>query len=139
MYLTQAIIADDPYVRLRVSSCAAQQGVAGEGSGIDPDSWTLQWRRVWASSPGWDVAWESAMASQNPNPGGDPTVITDAQILSQVQAMMPFIEVEDNQPQMNPLAQASREFVMHQMEAVGRTISDLRARVDEVDPPGPGR
>lgn len=98
MYLTQSIIADDAYMRLRVASCAAQQGCAGD-FGIDPDAWTQQWRRVWAASPGWDAAWESAMAQTPPieTPGSDPGVITDGQILSQVQVMMPFTRVEDHE------------------------------------------
>jgi len=101
MYLTQSIIADDPYMRLRVSSCAAQQGCATEG-GIDPDHWTLEWRRIWASAPGWDGAWESAQASNVQQPGSDPGVITDEQILSQVQAMMPFTSVADHKPTATP-------------------------------------
>jgi hypothetical protein len=102
-YLTQSIMADDPYLRLRVSSCAAQQGCA-EDFGIDSDGWTMEWRRVWAASPGWDAAWESARAATPPvvDPGADPGVITDAQVLSQVQSMMPFTRVADHAPQAAP-------------------------------------
>lgn len=88
MYSTQALMADDPYLKARVAQCAAQEGCAS--AGIDPDEWTTDWRRVWASAPGWDAAWESALASFNPSPGSDPAVITDGQILGQVQTMMPF-------------------------------------------------
>jgi hypothetical protein len=92
MYLTQSAIADDSNMKLRVASCAAQQGITDVG--IDPDQWTQEWRRVWSASPGWDAAWESALANpDNPTgyqPGADPAVITDGQILAQVQAMMPF-------------------------------------------------
>ena len=95
VYLTQSTIADDPYMKLRVSSCAAQQGVTD--AGIDPDLWTSEWRRVWSASPGWDDAWESALANpDNPagyQPGMDVAVITDDQILAQVQSMMPFARV----------------------------------------------
>lgn len=100
MYLTQSIIADDPYMRLRVASCAAQEGCAE--TGIDPDAWTSEWRRVWASSPGWDAAWESAQAGGVETPGSDPAVITDGQILAQVQAMMPFTRVADHAPESAP-------------------------------------
>lgn len=98
-YLTQSIIADDPYMRLRIASCAAQQGCA-EDRGIDPDAWTLEWRRDWAAAPGWDAAWESSQAQNPPleSPGSDPGVITDGQILSQVQSMMPFTTVADHKP-----------------------------------------
>ena len=45
----------------------------------------------WAASPGWDAAWESALASHPDepeyDPGADEAAITDAMILSQVQSM----------------------------------------------------
>lgn len=94
-YLTQTQIGDDPYMKMRVAQCAAQQGCTDEG--IDPDVWATEWRRVWASSPGWDEAWESALIRpENPpgyQPGMDEAVIQDAQILSQVQSMLPFTRV----------------------------------------------
>ena len=99
-YLTQSIIADDPYMRLRVSSCAAQEG--SWEVGINPDEWTSEWRKIWASAPGWDAAWESAVAGEVAEPGSDPGVVTDPMILSQVQAMMPFIMISDHTPVMNP-------------------------------------
>lgn len=95
MYLTQSTIADDPYMKLRVAACAAQQGVTD--AAIDPDYWTQEWRRVWSASPGWDAAWEYALAKTDNPPGYkagmDVAVITDDQILAQVQAMMPFAHV----------------------------------------------
>lgn len=91
MYLTQGAIADDPDMKVRVAQCAAQQGCANDG--IDPDLWTYEWRRVWSASPGWDEAWESAEAGGVPTPGADPAVVTDEQILAQVQTMMPFERV----------------------------------------------
>lgn len=36
-----------------------------------------------------EAAYESALAAGNPNPGGDPAVITDAQILGVVQGNWP--------------------------------------------------
>lgn len=91
MYHTQGLIADDADMKIRVAQCAAEQGCADEG--LDPDLWTYEWRRVWSASPGWDAAWESALAAENPSPGSDPAVVTDPQILSQVQSMMPFTRV----------------------------------------------
>jgi hypothetical protein len=91
-YLTQSAIGDDPYMKQRVAQCAAQQGCTD--AGIDPDVWATEWRRVWASSPGWDAAWESALANPDQPPGYQPGMdaacITDDQILSQVQSQMPF-------------------------------------------------
>lgn len=96
MYLTQSIIADDSYMRLRVSSAAAQEGVTEVG--IDPDLWAFEWRRVWAAAPGWAEAWESAQAGGVVDPGASASVITDSMILSQVQAMKPFLLVADYRP-----------------------------------------
>jgi hypothetical protein len=46
---------------------------------------------VWASSPGWGAAWDSALAGHPDDdtyePGRDPGVITDGMILSTVQAL----------------------------------------------------
>jgi hypothetical protein len=91
MYLTQGEIAADPSMLTRVAQAAAQEGVAD--AGLDPDWWTNQWRRIWASSPGWETAWESALASGNEHPGADPAVITDAMILAEVQSMKPFTSI----------------------------------------------
>jgi len=85
-YLTQAQIADDQTMRVRVASCAAQQGITD--AGLDPDTWAREWCRVWAAAPGWDAAWEASGSEQ---PGAD--AVEDAQILSQVQSMMPFTSV----------------------------------------------
>ena len=88
MYLTQSDIANDRSMQARVTLAAAEQGCAD--AGIRPEVWSSDWRFVWASAPGWDDAWESALAGGIPEPGADPAVITDGQILSQVQSMMPF-------------------------------------------------
>jgi len=86
-YLSQAEIAGNGSMMARVAQCAAQQGEA------DPDAWTSTNRRTWASSPGWDDAWESAQAShagdRSYDPGADDAVITDQMILSEVQALRP--------------------------------------------------
>ena len=66
MYLTQSTIGDNPYMKQRVAQCAAQQGVTDVG--IDPDVWATEWRRVWSTSPGWDDAWESALADPTTRP-----------------------------------------------------------------------
>lgn len=82
-YLTISTVADDSHMVRRVSACAAQQNAPG-----DPVQWAYDNRYTWAASPGWAAAWDSALASDNPNPGADPAVITDGQILSQVQTML---------------------------------------------------
>jgi len=86
-YLTQNEIANDPHMNARVAQAAAEE----DAGGTDPDRWTYENRRDWASAPGWDDAWESAKvtheADPNYQPGLDEAVITDGMILSQVQAM----------------------------------------------------
>jgi len=85
-YLEQSAIAVNVTLTARVAQCAAEQDVT------DADSWTAVHRRTWAAAPGWDAAWASALASHDDNPsydpGADEAVITDAMILSQVQAML---------------------------------------------------
>lgn len=86
-YLDQSAIAANAAMNTRVAQCAAQQEIA------EPDMWTSTNRRNWASSPGWDAAWASALASHAGNPSYDPgideAVITDQMILSEVQALKP--------------------------------------------------
>lgn len=93
MYLTQATIAANQSMQARLASCAAQENATD--AGVDPYAWAYEWRLVWAAAPGWADAWESAEANGNPDPGADPAVITDAQILTQVQTMTPFIHIGD--------------------------------------------
>src|SRR4051812_43066568 len=91
-YLAISEIAnDDPMVeRLRAS--ATQQSHLGNAPQItDPLTWVDLNRYVWASSPGWGAAWDSALAGHPDDPdyepGKDPAVITDGMILSTVQAL----------------------------------------------------
>jgi hypothetical protein len=95
-YLTQNEIANNRAMLDRVAQAAAEQNVAG-----DPDRWTYENRRDWAAAPGWDEAWEYAKNTHPPvegeppfDPGPDEAVITDGQILSQVQSMIPPIVPE---------------------------------------------
>jgi hypothetical protein len=85
-YLTQNEIANNRAMLDRVAQAAAQEDKAS-----DPDRWTYENRRDWASAPGWDAAWESYRAAHpdepDLDPGKDEGVITDGMILSQVQAM----------------------------------------------------
>lgn len=84
-YLTQDTIANNRAMLARVAQAAAQEDVSS-----DPDRWTYENRRDWASAPGWDAAWESALVSDpDADPGINEGVITDGMILSQVQSMAP--------------------------------------------------
>jgi hypothetical protein len=108
-YLTQNEIAQNFAMNNRVAQAATSEDLPSFPS--DPsnpespmvqtnaDSWTVENRRTWAAAPGWDAAWESAKVSHPADPeapvgtplydpGMDESVITDSQILSQVQAML---------------------------------------------------
>ena len=81
-------MAADPDLRNRVAACAGQQGVP------NPESWAQQSGLAnprggpgWAAAPGWSDAYVYALNTGHESPGKDEAVITDAQILSQVQAM----------------------------------------------------
>ena len=78
----RAMVKDHALVE-RIAACAATQpGIAS------PLDWA--WANVWhlASSPGWDASWDYAEAVPVPNIGADEGVITDAMILSAVQARL---------------------------------------------------
>ena len=81
-YLTIATVANDATMNQRVAACVGQQ------AGPDPLWWADQNRYRWAAAPGWAAKWDSAVASDVPNPGADPAVITDADILAVVQPML---------------------------------------------------
>jgi hypothetical protein len=65
-----------------------QAAIATEGQ-IEPK--VLIGEMMWHVSTSSEVeaAYASALAAENPNPGGDETVVTDPMILSVVQANMP--------------------------------------------------
>jgi hypothetical protein len=72
----------------RVDACVAQQQKA-RGETVDPSplSWPMRWSVASASDV--EAAYASALEADNPNPGGDPAVISDGMILSNVQAGWP--------------------------------------------------
>lgn len=88
-YLTQSRIAANGSMFNRVAQAATEEGFP------NGDQWASSTSRQWGAAPGWDDAWESALASHPPetepdyDPGADESVITDQMILSQVQAMGP--------------------------------------------------
>lgn len=81
-YTTIAQIAVDPDLWPRVIACAATQPFGA----YNPASWVTQRQWQLSASPGWADAYAAAVSSNTPNPGASPTVITDAMILTAVQA-----------------------------------------------------
>ena len=85
MYLTAWTISTDEGMRARVSACYATEVPT---STVRPEQWAYEQALYWATAPGWSQAWEYAAAAGNPDPGSDPTVITDGMILAQVQLLL---------------------------------------------------
>jgi hypothetical protein len=83
-YATINACANDDAFRGRVTACAAQEGAT------DPDAAWYQVRWPVSSAGDIEAAYASAVAGQNPDPGGDEAVITDQMILSAVQAQAPL-------------------------------------------------
>jgi len=80
-YWDIAEMAADSDLQRRITAAAAQ-----EQDG-DPWAWVGVHLLNVCAQPGWDAAWASAVAAENPSPGRDPGVITDGMILSGVQAV----------------------------------------------------
>jgi hypothetical protein len=82
-YATINRCANDPSFQGRLTAAAAQEG-ADQPSGA-------MYQLIWPVSAASDIeaAYASALAADNPDPGGDEAVITDQMILSAVQAHMP--------------------------------------------------
>jgi hypothetical protein len=87
-YTTISQCVNDAAFNSRVNACIAQEQVAkGEdaqpGNLIGPVGWAV------ASANDVESAYASALAANNPNPGGDESVISDEMILSHVQGNWP--------------------------------------------------
>lgn len=81
-YNTVADMAEDLALNRRLTAAVAKEGI------LDPKGWLYprNWQLV--SQPGWDAAWDSAVAGGVANPGEDEAVITDGMILAGVQAII---------------------------------------------------
>ena len=80
-YKSQAKLEADSALRLRVSACAATLGIS------NPAAWAMEHSCPLSAEPGWDAAYASALAADDPDPGGNETVITDGMILAAVTAI----------------------------------------------------
>jgi hypothetical protein len=81
-YSSVFISANDSALRNRVMACCAQEGAENPENEIYNVIWPV------CSASDIEAAYESALISENPDPGGDPTVITDGMILSHVQPLL---------------------------------------------------
>lgn len=88
-YYDVAVLSEDNNFRLRVAACYAVETADYPIQGrVDPVSWGSDYAWLMAAQPGFGDAYAYAVVNENPEPGRDPAVITDGQILSAVQALM---------------------------------------------------
>lgn len=85
-YSDVALLRADTQFLARIAASYATETALGTGS--DPDAWANSHGWDAAASPGFGDAYATALANGVPNPGNDPAVISDAQILSAVQAII---------------------------------------------------
>jgi hypothetical protein len=83
-YWDQSQLSQDNDFIFRIAACAAVEVDLVDQQ--QPREWALA--NVWflAASPGFSDAYSSAVVGGVPNPGRDPAVISDSEILSAVQA-----------------------------------------------------
>jgi hypothetical protein len=95
-YATIAVSATDPALVARIRSATVQEawtvngGATDYGQSVrvsDYNSAAMVWPVCVASDV--EAAYESALAAGNPDPGGDPSVVTDGMILGAVQTRWP--------------------------------------------------
>lgn len=91
--------ANDESLTNRVTGCCAQEGAE--------DAVRAAQNMMWGISSASDIeaAYASALAAQNPDPGGDESVITDGMILGKVQELWDSTPGTTT-PQMGPPGQA---------------------------------
>ena len=86
-YRTVADMVDNTSLIRRELAAIAKEGIDPP----DPFQYANRWQL--ASQPGWDAAWDSALAGHPDDPeydpGADEGVITDGMILSAVQSLIP--------------------------------------------------
>ena len=94
-YSAQAQLSADGDFTNRVAACAAVE--------VDTPDQPTAWARdnIWriAASPGFADKYEYALNTDVENPGADPAVITDGDILAAVQAMIAPPEQPESQQQ----------------------------------------
>lgn len=103
-YLSIAAIANDEFMHERMIACVTQQqhlgsinvGLTNTAIPYNAQAWVESNAYLWAASPDWGAAWDSALAGGNEAPGKDESVITDGMILSTVQALLGPKESEES-------------------------------------------
>lgn len=98
-YSDIAALQRDNDFAVRVMAAYAVETLPEE-SAMDPGSWQAIHSWDMAAQPGFGDAYASALAADPPieRPGNDPGVITDGQILSAIQGLLP----QDPEPEPEP-------------------------------------
>lgn len=96
-YTDIAALQQDSDFAFRVMACYAVETLAEEGA-ADPGSWQAMHSWDMAAQPGFGDAYASAIVGEVPNPGKDPGVITDGQILGAVQSLLPTVTPAEPTP-----------------------------------------
>lgn len=84
-YWDQSLLSTDQDFMARIASCAA---VEVPLNGAQPMAWASDNQWTIAAAPGFADKYAYAIATAVPNPGREPSVISDADILSAVQALV---------------------------------------------------
>jgi hypothetical protein len=80
-YAHIAVLAQDNDFLQRSMACAATEGETSPNSWVSENQWQL------AATPGFGDKYASALENEIERPGLDPSVISDEDILSSVQAL----------------------------------------------------
>ena len=95
-YTTITQASNDTALRNRIMAAVNKEveentelGATVFGQYAAGNPWVAWQALIWPVAVEAEAPYESAVISGNPNPGGDPSVITDAEILSAVQANWP--------------------------------------------------
>jgi hypothetical protein len=95
-YATITQATNDTFLRNRIQAAVNKEAQANAELAATPfgvyvldQPWVAYQALIWPVSIDAEAAYESAVIAGNPNPGGDPAVITDAQLLGAVQVNWP--------------------------------------------------
>jgi hypothetical protein len=102
-YSDIAALQQDADFAFRVQAAYAVETLA-DTDAIDPGSWQAMHSWDMAAQPGFGDAYASAIAGSVDRPGNDPSVITDGQILSAIQSLLPQAPVEEGEGEGTPVA-----------------------------------
>jgi hypothetical protein len=78
-YLSISAIAGDNTMHERMMAATTQQTYLGNAQLVQPNvfAWVDSNRYVWASSPGWGAAWDSALAGPPDDSAYEPEVAAE--------------------------------------------------------------